>query len=110
MPSAVSRRQHHIVGRVPVCLYPIDQRARACAHRTGFSRSGRSASLVRLRLGLGSASSGEQARPLARDLRLVYLLGTMCVRRWKASFVCVGPDGLSHRRPGLSVPPKGLEK
>ena len=33
--------QQRVDGRVPVCHYPVDHRARAFAHRTGFSRSGR---------------------------------------------------------------------
>lgn len=71
--------EHHFVGRVPVCLYPIDQRARARAHRTGFSRSGNpdrwSGSEMSQKRHFGGVIS-----PLDWVLRLVYLDGTVYVR------------------------------
>ena len=89
--------EHHFVDRVPVCHYPIDQRARARAHRTGFSRSGRMRSSVRF------AASGEKSRSLDWVLRLVYLTGTVYVRSDARSIVCVGPVGTSRATGPLHV-------
>ena len=89
--DAVNRHpvgRHYIGERAPVCHYRIARRARACAHRTGFSWSGKSiSSRTAPRLRDGCATSGEQARPLAWDLQLMYRSGTFYARSGARSTV-----------------------
>jgi hypothetical protein len=48
----------------------------------GFLKVGKVRSVGAAPLPVGSATSVEQARHLSRDLRIVYPIGTLCVRSW----------------------------
>jgi hypothetical protein len=76
-------------------MYAAVSRRWPRGHRTGVVSPMGSASSGAAPGEAGSATSVEQARHLVWVLRLVYLVGTLCVRSWCSIHRCVGPGDVS---------------